>query len=143
MWEYVISSAAGFLAGTAGAMGLGGGSILLLYLTLFANVEQLRAQGINLIFFIPCALAALWLHHREGRVEWRIVLPSAVYGIIGAAAGYWLGGFIGGEWLGKVFGVFLLALGARELLHRRQSSEAVSTADGVGEESDVGRIDRK
>lgn len=141
MWEYVICSAAGFLAGTAGAMGLGGGSILLLYLTLFANVPQLRAQGINLIFFIPCALAALWLHHREGRVEWRTVLPSAVYGIIGAAAGYLFGGFIGGEWLGKLFGVFLLTLGARELLHRKHSPESVGAAHGVGEKSDVGRID--
>lgn len=143
MWEYVIASSAGFLAGTAGAMGLGGGSILLLYLTLFANVGQMKAQGINLIFFIPCALAALWLHHKEGRIQWRMVLPAASYGIIGAAAGYWLAGFIGGEWLGKVFGVFLLALGVRELLHRKASSEAVDSSDGVGEKSDVGRIDSK
>lgn len=141
MEQYIISSVAGFLAGTAGAMGLGGGSILLLYLTLFANVEQLRAQGINLLFFIPCALSALWIHHREGRIQWRIVLPSAVYGIIGAAAGYWLGGMIGGEWLGKIFGVFLLALGGRELLHRKSSSESVSATDGVGKKSDVRRID--
>lgn len=141
MWQYVISAAAGFLAGTAGAMGLGGGSILLLYLTLFANTEQFRAQGINLIFFIPCAFVALWIHHKEGRIQWRTVLPTAIYGILGATIGYWLGGFLGGKWLGKIFGVFLLALGARELFHRKNSSYTVNASDGIDEKSDVGRID--
>lgn len=124
-------------------MGLGGGSILLLYLTLFANTEQFRAQGTNLIFFIPCALVALWLHHKEGRIQWRTVLSTAVYGLLGSVAGYWLGGFLGGKWLGKVFGLFLLALGTRELFHRKDSSHAVNTARGVDEKPDVRRIDSK
>lgn len=143
MQQYLISAAAGFLAGMAGAMGLGGGSILLLCLTLFAGTQQLRAQGINLIFFIPCALVALWLHHKEGRIQWRTVLPIAVYGILGSAAGYWLSGFLGGKWLGKIFGIFLLALGLRELLHRKNSAHAVNSADRVYEKSDMGRVDSK
>ena len=47
--------AAGFAAGALGAMGLGGGSVLILYLTLCAGLPQLQAQGINLTFFLPCA----------------------------------------------------------------------------------------
>ena len=43
--------------------------------------------------------------------------------------------------MGKLFGVFLLTLGARELLHRKHSPESVGAAHGVGEKSDVGRID--
>ena len=35
---------AGFLSGMLGAMGLGGGSVLILYLTLSASVEQLQVQ---------------------------------------------------------------------------------------------------
>lgn len=130
MKEYIICGAAGILAGTAGAMGLGGGSILLLFLTLFANVEQMRAQGINLIFFIPCAVMALIIHHKENRISWQSIIPAASYGIIGALAGYWLSGVIGGKWLGKIFGLCLLALGLRELLHKK-SSETVHTVDRV------------
>ncbi len=118
----MIAALAGFLAGTAGAMGLGGGSILLLYLTLVAGEDQLHAQGINLLFFIPCATAALWLHQTEGRVPWRVVVPTALWGLPGAAMGFWLSGRLGGQGTGKLFGMFLLALGVRELLFPPQKS---------------------
>ena len=49
----------GFLAGFAGGLGVGGGGILLLYLTAFAGVEQLSAQGINLLFFLPPSVLLL------------------------------------------------------------------------------------
>lgn len=122
MGQYALAAAAGFLAGTAGAMGLGGGSILLLYLTLVAGEDQLHAQGINLLFFIPCAAAALWLHQKENRVPWRVVVPTALWGLPGAAVGFWLSGRLGGQGTGKLFGLFLLALGIRELLFPPQKS---------------------
>lgn len=121
MIQYIIASAAGFLAGAAGAMGLGGGSVLLMYLTLGAGMEQLRAQGVNLIFFIPCAIIALLIHGSEGRLRWKILLPAAAFGLAGALVGYWLGGVIGGAWLGKLFGAFLIVLGVRELLPARRA----------------------
>ena len=40
-------------------MGLGGGTVLLIYLSLSAQVPQLTAQGINLLVFIPTAAVAL------------------------------------------------------------------------------------
>ncbi len=118
MGQYIAASAAGFLAGVAGSMGLGGGSLLLLYLTLLAGTEQLQAQGINLIFFIPCALVSLLVHNRAGRIDWKLTLPTAAWGIIGAVGGFLLSGFIGGRLIGKGFGLFLLVLGARELFRR-------------------------
>lgn len=45
-------TAVAFLAGMAAAMGLGGGSFLIIYLTVFAGVSQQAAQGINLVFFM-------------------------------------------------------------------------------------------
>ena len=47
---------AGLLSGALGAMGLGGGGVLVIYLTLAAQMEQTTAQGVNLLLFIPCAL---------------------------------------------------------------------------------------
>ena len=52
----------GFLAGFAGGLGVGGGGILLLYLTAFTETSQLSAQGINLLFFLPVAFSALFAH---------------------------------------------------------------------------------
>lgn len=48
-WSIAIS----ILAGAAGAMGIGGGSVFLLYLTAFAGLDQMKAQGINLVFLSP------------------------------------------------------------------------------------------
>ena len=50
---------AGLFSGVIGAMGLGGGAVLIIYLALFTDTAQLKAQGINLLFFIPIAAAAV------------------------------------------------------------------------------------
>lgn len=120
MTQYIITILAGLLAGAAGAMGLGGGSILLMYLTLIAGMAQFRAQGINLLFFIPCALSALFMHQRRGRVPWNIVIPMICWGLPFALAGFVLGNKLGGESIGKIFGIFLVILGIREIFGTKQ-----------------------
>ena len=52
----ILSYIAAFLTGILAAMGVGGGMILIVYLTFFVGVPQLSAQGINLIYFIPIAI---------------------------------------------------------------------------------------
>ena len=42
--------AAGLLSGIIGAMGLGGGAVLIIYLSVFTDMPQLKSQGINLLF---------------------------------------------------------------------------------------------
>ena len=107
---------AGILSGIIGAMGIGGGGILIIYLALFADMEQMAAQGINLLFFIPCAVVALIIHIRKGRIVWKTVLPMIIGGLIGVAVGSYFAGIIGSGILGKVFAVFLVALGVKELI---------------------------
>ena len=107
---------AGILWGIIGAMGIGGGGILIIYLTLFADMEQMAAQGINLLFFIPCAVVALIIHIRKKRIVWKTVLPMIVGGLIGVAVGSYFAGIIGSGILGKIFAVFLVALGVKELI---------------------------
>ena len=48
MFDIIISFICALLAG----MGVGGGGILIIYLTLFKNLPQATAQGINLLFFV-------------------------------------------------------------------------------------------
>lgn len=121
MNSWLIPSIAGFAAGIAGALGLGGGSVLLLYLTLFAGVAQRQAQGINLIFFIPCALTAVIIHSRSSLIRWREALPCAVVGLLGAISGYTLSGILDERLLRTFFALFLLALGIRELFRRHNA----------------------
>lgn len=102
---------AGFLAGLLGAMGFGGGSILIIYLTNILSMEQIAAQGINLIFFIPCALVSVIYNLRKRLIKYK----SALYLIAGAIPGLALGTFlitrIETHLLGKLFGAFLVLSG--------------------------------
>ena len=67
-------------------MGFGGGSILLVYLTLFAGVSQKEAAGINLIYFLPCA-AARNFFFKTKFIEKEPVIRLAICSAVGAAAG--------------------------------------------------------
>lgn len=110
---------AGFAAGLLGAMGLGGGSVLILYLTLWVGVPQIQAQGMNLVFFLPCAAAAVLLHSRRHQIDWRLWGRTAPIGVLGAWVGARIGTQMGGDFLRKGFAVFLLLFGCAELLHRK------------------------
>ena len=56
----------GLLAGVAASMGFGGGFVLIIYMTAFAGVDQVTAQGVNLLFFLPVALVSLVIHQKTG-----------------------------------------------------------------------------
>ena len=119
----MIAAAAGLLSGAAGAMGLGGGTILLVYLTLFAGTPQLTAQGVNLLCFLPDAALSLPVHRRSGLIEPAVALPCALAGLLGAAAGSLLSGLIDAGLLRKGFALALLIAGLRELFHRKVPSD--------------------
>ena len=113
----IAAAIAGFLSGMIGAMGLGGGSVLILYLTLWAGLEQSQAQGINLAFFLPCAAVAVALHARKKQIDWTQWLRMAPLGVVGAIGGALLIRVLGGDALRRVFAAFLLIYGTAELLH--------------------------
>lgn len=107
----MIEALAGFLSGIIGAMGLGGGAVLLIYLSLFKNTDQLNAQGINLLFFIPIGLLSVIIFAVKKQIKWKKVLFLSVSGLVGAALGVWLSGFIGSEIISKIFGGLLAVAG--------------------------------
>lgn len=118
----IASLIAGFLSGLLGAMGLGGGSVLILYLTLWVHMAQSQAQGINLTFFLPCAAIAVFLHSRKKNIRWSLWIFAAPAGMIAALLGTYLAQWIGGAFLQKIFAVFLTVFGLTELLHRKKST---------------------
>ena len=116
---------AGILSGIIGAMGIGGGGVLIIYLTLMAGVDQITAQGINLLFFIPCAVIALIFHSRKKLIVWRFAFPMILGGLIGVAIGAYSAELIGPNILGKIFSAFLIFIGLRELFARKKDRNGI------------------
>lgn len=94
----------------------------MIYLTLFAGIPQLSAQGINLIFFLPIAMLSLIFHAKNKLVEWKAILPAVLFGIVGAVGGSFLAEAIGSAVLRKIFAVFLISVGVKELFYKKKSS---------------------
>lgn len=121
--SWIWSALAGTASGILGAMGMGGGGILIIYLTLFAGVEQGTAQGINLLFFIPSAIIALIIYWKKHLIDWKTAFLCSSLGVIGALAGAWLSTVIDGGILGKLFGVLLLIMGIKQLFYKKPPSD--------------------
>ncbi len=121
--DYIISAVAAIISGIIGGMGMGGGGVLIIYLSLFTNTEQSTAQGINLLFFLPTALMSLIYYSRKKLIEWKPALPFAAMGTVGTLLGCFLCGKFDSGILSKLFGVLLLVMGAVGLFGKKQESE--------------------
>ncbi|MEG0050901.1 MAG: sulfite exporter TauE/SafE family protein [Terrisporobacter sp.] len=105
----------GFFAGIIGGMGMGGGTILIPALVLFAVIDPKLAQSINLLSSIPMTITALIIHIKNNDVELNLVAPIAIFGIAGAMAGSLLAEYLNSEVLRKAFGIFLFLIGLFEI----------------------------
>lgn len=113
---------AAFLTGIFASMGVGGGMILIVYLTVFAGYSQLEAQGINLVYFLPIAALALIIHTKNHLVEWKKALPAMICGVIAAAAGAFAAEQLGSDILRKIFGGFIFIIGIKEIFTAYRSA---------------------
>lgn len=109
-----------FLTGIFASMGLGGGMVLIVYLTVFAGFSQLVAQGINLVFFIPIAIISLVLHTKNKLVEWKKAVPAVLWGTAAVIISAWLANKIEQSLLSKAFGIFLILMGLKELFFKSE-----------------------
>lgn len=103
-----------------GAMGLGGGSVLILYLTLFRRLPQLMAQGINLLFFIPCAVTAVLVYTKQKIIQWKFVLPMILGGAVGVAIGTYFLKNTDTKYISVLFAIFLLTVGIYTLFSKEK-----------------------
>lgn len=111
MTDWLLPFLCGLGASVVSAWGVGGGTLLLLVMTLFLGVDQRTAQGINLLFFLPTAVSALVCHAKNGYLDkpaLKAAVPAAVAAaLIGALAAT----AIDVNVLRRPFGVYLLASG--------------------------------
>ena len=116
----IIELIAGFFSGIISGMGIGGGTILIPALTMFLNINQHIAQGVNLLYFIPTAIVALFIHKKNNSLEFKIAIPIILFGIIGASIGSFVAIKIKADILRRIFGVFLLLMGGYEIYKGRK-----------------------
>lgn len=105
----------GILAGMVTAIGMGGGTILILLLTIFLNIPQNVAQATNLIFFVPTAITAIILNIKNKNIDVKIGINIIIFGIIGSIIGAISASKIDVKNLRKLFGVFLLGITIHEI----------------------------
>ncbi len=122
MLEYLAFPVAiilGFLAG----LGVGGGSLLMLWLTLVVGMEYPDARTINLLFFLPSAFIATLFRRKQGALKLRKILPAIIAGCVAAAIFTFVGRQMDTALLKKFFGGLLLFTGLRELFYRPRKAK--------------------
>ena len=110
----IVGAVLGFLAG----LGVGGGSLLILWLTLVLKIPADTAAGINLLFFVPTAVTASLFRLKQGKLDFPRILPTLLAGVATAAILTVVVRNLDTELLRKPFGILLLVTGIREICYR-------------------------
>ena len=121
--DFCIALLAAIFCGTLAGMGLGGGSLLILWLTAVQNMDPVTARGINLVFFLPAALIATLSRIRKGNLPIQKVMPAVWAGILFAILFSIISSRLVIDHLQKLFGILLLITGLRELFYRPRKAK--------------------
>ena len=110
----------GIISGIVSGTGMGGGTILILILSVFMGIDQHVAQATNLIFFVPTSITAIITTMKEKLIDWKIGIPVAMSGIIGAIFGAKISVTMNVKYLKKYFGIFLILITTYEIYSLRK-----------------------
>jgi uncharacterized membrane protein YfcA len=123
MTDFFLALAVGTILGFLAGLGTGGGSLLILWLTLVLQMPHNLAGTVNLMFFLPSALVACLFRFKQGKLDIKRTLPALMAGCVGAVVFSYLQGKINAEILRKPFGILLLLTGIRELFYRPRNAK--------------------
>ena len=73
-----------FLISALMGMGVGGGGLLVIYLTLYLGLGQLSAQGTNLFLFVIVGFFSLLYHFKKGQINLRCAIFMLATGLPGS-----------------------------------------------------------
>ena len=107
----IIDFAAAILLGALSGMGIGGGGLLVIYLTLIRSVDQISAQGLNLFFLIFASAAALFVHMTKRKIPLGILLYCSAFGMAAAYFGAAAANAVNPVLVRKLFGGMLAIAG--------------------------------
>lgn len=114
-----VGAVLGFLAG----LGIGGGSLLLLWLTMVIGMDSGEAQTVNLLFFIFAAGAVMLFRFAKGEIRRARILPAVLAGCVSAGLCSYISHSLNRELMDKLFGGLLILMGLRELFYRPKKAK--------------------
>lgn len=127
MMQTVLLIIVGILSGICASLGIGGGFVLLIYLTAVLSTNQLEAQFINLVFFIPIAILSLIFHIKHKLVVQKVAIKVIITGVIGAIMGVFIATILDAKLLSKLFAMFILVIGIQQLFQKEKTNKEKNT----------------
>lgn len=119
----LLGTATGFFAGL---LGIGGGMLLVPFITLFLSVSGFSehlvvhiAIATSLATIMFTSISSVRAHHKRGAVQWRLVGLLAPGILLGSWIGPWLGKQMNSAALATFFGIFVLLSATQMLLNKK------------------------
>ncbi len=119
MMTFIFAVLIGLLTGILSGFGIGGGSLLMLWLTCVMEVSQRQAAGMNLLYFLACAPPALYSHLKNHLVDKKAACFCITAGIPLSIVGCYLAAHLDLSLIRRGFGILLLWIGFRELFTKQ------------------------
>ena len=95
-----------------GAVGAGGGFLIVPTLVIFARLPMKRAVATSLFIVAINSLIGFTGDLQHTAIDWNFLIPFSALSMVGIFVGIWLNNFIDGKKLKKGFGWFVLVMGA-------------------------------
>lgn len=113
MFEILV----GGISGIVSALGMGGGTVLIVILSIFLGMEQHKAQATNVVFFIPTSIMAIIMNIKNKTIKWDYAKIICPFGIIGAIIGALISINLDTHTLKKIYGIFLAIIAVYEIFN--------------------------
>jgi uncharacterized membrane protein YfcA len=101
--------------GAAGLLGVGGGTLMVPFLTLAVGMSQHAAEATSLLVVLPTAIVASFFLQRKSVGDLKLALRIGVLGAVGGVLGALLALALPGHVLKLVFALFLGLVAVRLL----------------------------
>lgn len=120
---------AGGISGIVSALGMGGGTVLIVILSIFLGMEQHKAQATNIVFFIPTSITAIIMNIKNKTIKWDLAKIVCPFGIIGAIIGAIISINLDTHTLKRAYGIFLSLIAIYEILNLYKMHKNNATRD--------------
>lgn len=106
----------GFLSGITNSLfGVGGGVVMVPAMSLLLAYDTKRAVATSLVVIIPTSLISVAQKWKSGFIDWPTAWQMAPLAILGSFAGQYIFNQLSSVQLKRVFGGFMILVGARML----------------------------
>ena len=129
---------ASVLLGALAGMGIGGGGLLVIYLTLVKDYDQINAQAMNLLFFIFASTSSV--HASKRKLDARLISIFSVSGIVGSLVGTGIAGIIPSELTRTLFGSMLIISGVITLIRINGTNKKIEQSKKLGKSKNNTKI---